>query len=91
MHGTARDLTHLSGQVVGVASPLVTGGCSVRSVRLSQSQSEGVNLTARAMSDESPPPAPAAEKSQPAEQAAGGWGGWGLSIFSEISRNVSTE
>ncbi|PWZ58645.1 hypothetical protein Zm00014a_039296 [Zea mays] len=40
------------------------------------------------MSDESPPPAPAAEKSQPAEQAAGGWGGWGLSIFSEISRNA---
>jgi len=41
------------------------------------------------MSDESPP-AQAAEKSQPAEQEAGGWGGWGLSIFSEISRNVST-
>lgn len=40
------------------------------------------------MSDESPPPAQAAEKSQPAEQAAGGWGGWGLSIFSEISRNA---
>ncbi|KAJ1293693.1 hypothetical protein BS78_01G088100 [Paspalum vaginatum] len=39
------------------------------------------------MSDESPPPQ-AAEKSQPAEQAAGGWGGWGLSIFSEISRNA---
>ncbi|KAK3146152.1 hypothetical protein QOZ80_3BG0262360 [Eleusine coracana subsp. coracana] len=44
------------------------------------------------MSDESPPPAPApapvaagSEKSQPDEQAAGGWGGWGLSIFSEIS------
>lgn len=43
------------------------------------------------MSDESPPPAQAAEKSQPAEQATGGWGGWGLNIFSEISRNVSTE
>ncbi|GJN23389.1 hypothetical protein PR202_gb11034 [Eleusine coracana subsp. coracana] len=47
------------------------------------------------MSDESPPPAPApapvaagSEKSQPAEQAAGGWGGWGLSIFSEISRSA---
>ncbi|CAN6297854.1 unnamed protein product [Urochloa humidicola] len=38
------------------------------------------------MSDE--PPAQAAEKSQPAEQAAGGWGGWGLNIFSEISRNA---
>ncbi|TKV91465.1 hypothetical protein SEVIR_9G098500v4 [Setaria viridis] len=40
------------------------------------------------MSDESPPPAQAAEKSQPAEQATGGWGGWGLNIFSEISRNA---
>ncbi|XP_062212351.1 uncharacterized protein LOC133913263 [Phragmites australis] len=40
------------------------------------------------MSDESPPPAQAPEKSQPAEQASGGWGGWGLSIFSEISRNA---
>lgn len=47
------------------------------------------------MSDESPAPTPTAaataaeaEKSQPAEQAGGGWGGWGLSIFSEISRNV---
>ncbi|PAN45130.1 hypothetical protein PAHAL_9G095700 [Panicum hallii] len=39
------------------------------------------------MSEESPP-AQAAEKSQPAEQEAGGWGGWGLSIFSEISRNA---
>ncbi|CAN6303621.1 unnamed protein product [Urochloa humidicola] len=38
------------------------------------------------MSDE--PPAQAAEKSQPAEQAAGGWGGWGLNIFSKISRNA---
>lgn len=47
------------------------------------------------MSDESPAPTPTAaataaeaEKSQPAEQAGGGWGGWGLSIFSEISRNA---
>lgn len=50
-----------------------------------------MNPTARAMSDESPPPPPpaqAAEKSQPAEQAAGGWGGWGLNIFSEISRSA---
>ncbi|TVU45145.1 hypothetical protein EJB05_04620 [Eragrostis curvula] len=45
------------------------------------------------MSDETPPPAPApaaagSEKTQPAEQAAGGWGGWGLSIFSDISRSA---
>jgi hypothetical protein len=77
----------LSLQVVSVASPVVVADlqCWIR-----PPESRLTRNPYAPMSDESPAPAAVgSENSQPAEQATGGWGGWGLSVFSEISRNVS--